>query len=121
MKTLKKLKLVESSEEIKLSYLEKSDNSLRSAKILHKNNLFENSVSMSYYVMYNSLTSLLFKIGIIAIFFGIGLGLGMISGSDEGTREIYMPASIFIFTGIGFVIANLVGNKMREKYKAENN
>lgn len=62
----------------------------------------------------------LFKIGIIAIFFGIGLGLGMISGNDEGTREIYMPASIFIFSGIGFVVANLVGNKMREKYKAEN-
>jgi uncharacterized membrane protein YkgB len=62
----------------------------------------------------------LFKIGIIAIFFGIGLGLGMISGSDESTREIYMPASIFIFTGIGFVVANLVGNKMRKKYKVEN-
>jgi len=63
----------------------------------------------------------LIKIGMIAIFFGIGLGLGMISGHDEGTREIYMPASIFIFTGIGFVVANLVGNKMREKYKSENN
>ena len=63
----------------------------------------------------------LFKIGIIAIFFGIGLGLGMISGHDEGTREIYMPASIFIFTGLGFVAANLVGNKMREKYKPDNN
>jgi len=65
--------------------------------------------------------SVLIKIGIIAIFFGIGLGLGMISGSDEGTREIYMPASIFIFTGLGFVVANLVGNKMREKYKVDNN
>ncbi|NNG26136.1 MAG: hypothetical protein HKM87_01310 [Ignavibacteriaceae bacterium] len=63
----------------------------------------------------------LFKIGVIAIFFGIGLGLGMISGSDEGTREIYMPASIFIFTGIGFVAANLIGNNMRKKYKTENN
>jgi len=65
--------------------------------------------------------SVLIKIGIISIFFGIGLGLGMISGSDEGTREIYMPASIFIFTGLGFVIANLVGNKLREKFKMENN
>ena len=65
--------------------------------------------------------SVLIKIGIIAIFFGIGLGLGMISGTDESTREIYMPASIFIFTGIGFVVANLIGNKMREKYKSENN
>ena len=65
--------------------------------------------------------SVLIKIGIIAIFFGIGLGLGMISGTDESTREIYMPASIFIFTGLGFVVANLVGNKMREKYKVDNN
>ena len=65
--------------------------------------------------------SVLIKIGIISIFFGIGLGLGMISGNNETAREIYMPASIFIFTGLGFVVANLVGNKMREKYKAENN
>ena len=62
---------------------------------------------------------ILFKIGIIAIFFGIGLGLGMISGTDEATREMYMPASIFIFTGIGFVVANLVGNKMRKQYKPD--
>jgi hypothetical protein len=62
----------------------------------------------------------LIKMGIIAIFFGIGLGLGMISGNDEATREIYMPASIFIFTGIGFVIANIVGNKMRQNFKMEN-
>jgi len=61
----------------------------------------------------------LFKIGIIAIFFGVGLGLGMISGTDESTREMYMPASIFIFTGIGFVVANLVGNKMRKQYKPD--
>jgi len=61
----------------------------------------------------------LFKIGIIAIFFGIGLGLGMISGTDETSREMYMPASIFIFTGIGFVVANLVGNKMRKQYKPD--
>ena len=36
-------------------------------------------------------------------------------------EKLYMPASIFIFTGIGFVVANLIGNKMREKYKPENN
>jgi uncharacterized membrane protein YkgB len=63
---------------------------------------------------------ILFKIGIIAIFFGIGLGLGMISGDGSGgEREMYMPASIFIFTGIGFVVANLVGNKMRKQYKPD--
>ena len=59
-----KLELVEPSEEICDSYLEKADNCLKSAKLLLKNNLYENSISMSYYVMYNSLTALFFKVGI---------------------------------------------------------
>ncbi|MBS7657086.1 HEPN domain-containing protein [Candidatus Bathyarchaeota archaeon] len=59
-----KLELVEPSEEICASYLEKADNCLKSAKLLLENNLYENSISMSYYVMYNSLTALLFKTGI---------------------------------------------------------
>lgn len=58
------LKLVEPSNEISKSYIEKSNNSLRSAKILVKNNLFEDSVSMSYYSMYNCLLALFFKIGV---------------------------------------------------------
>jgi uncharacterized protein (UPF0332 family) len=67
---LKKLKrkriieLVESSEEMKLSYLTKSENCLKSAKILSQSQLYENSTSEAYYCMYNSLLSLLFKIGI---------------------------------------------------------
>lgn len=67
---LKKLKrkgiieLVEPSEEMKLSYLTKADNCLKSAKILFQNKLYENSTSEAYYCMYNSLLSLLFKIGI---------------------------------------------------------
>lgn len=56
--------LVEPSDEICDSYLEKAGNCLKSAKILLQNNLYENSLSMSYYVMYNSLAALLFKIGI---------------------------------------------------------
>jgi len=59
-----RLELVKSSEEICSSYLEKADNCLKSAKLLLQNNLYENSVSMSYYVMYNSLEALLFKTGI---------------------------------------------------------
>lgn len=61
---------------------------------------------------------ILTKIGIISIFFGIGLGLGFLSG-DEATREIWMAPAIFVFTGIGFVIANIVGNKMRKKFKLD--
>ena len=67
---LKKLKrkgvveLVESSEEMKSSYLIKAENCLKSAKILFLSQLYENSTSEAYYGMYNSLLSLLFKIGI---------------------------------------------------------
>jgi ABC-type antimicrobial peptide transport system permease subunit len=60
----------------------------------------------------------LLKMGIIAIFFGVGLGLGMASG-DEAAREIWMAPAIFVFTGIGFVVANLIGNKMRKQFKPD--
>jgi len=59
-----KLKLVEPSEEMKSSYLEKADNYTKASKILFQNKLLENSVSEAYYCMYNSLLALLFKIGI---------------------------------------------------------
>ena len=64
LKKQKKLELVESSEEIKSSYLEKSESNLDSAKILLEKNKLEESISLSYYSMYNSLLALLFKIGI---------------------------------------------------------
>ncbi len=59
-----KLDVVESSEEIKESYLEKSESNLISAKILLKNERLEESVSLVYYSMYNLLLALLFKTGI---------------------------------------------------------
>src|SRR3989344_5254194 len=59
-----KLELVESSEEIKQAYLEKSKSNLISSKILLENNKLEESVGLAYYSMYHSLTALLFKIGI---------------------------------------------------------
>ena len=40
------------------------------------------------------------------------------SGPEE-TREVVTPTTIFIFTGIGFVIANVLGNKLRKKYEVE--
>ena len=59
-----KLELVDSSEEIKQSYIQKSESHFLSAKILLENNLFEESVSMAYYSMYHMLLALLFKIGV---------------------------------------------------------
>jgi len=64
LKTEEKLGLVEPSQEIYESYSDKSDNCLKSAKLLLKNNLYENSITMSYYSMYNLLLALLFKTGI---------------------------------------------------------
>ena len=67
LKSLKRkriIELIESSEEMKLSYLVKAENCLKSAKILFQNQLYENSTSEAYYCMYNSLLSLFFKIGI---------------------------------------------------------
>ena len=46
---------------MKASYLQKAENCLKSAKILFKNQLYENSISEACYCMYNSPLSLLFK------------------------------------------------------------
>lgn len=59
-----KLELIEPSENLKSSYLIKSENCLKSSKILFQNELYENSTSEAYYCIYNSLLALLFKIGI---------------------------------------------------------
>jgi hypothetical protein len=42
----------------------------------------------------------------------------MASG-DEAAREIWVAPSIFVFTGLGFVVANLIGNKMRKQFKPD--
>ncbi|MFH1829109.1 MAG: HEPN domain-containing protein [Nanoarchaeota archaeon] len=64
LKKEEKLELVEQSGEICDSYSRKSANCLKSAKLLLQNNLFENSIGMSYYAMYNLLIALLFRVGI---------------------------------------------------------
>ena len=59
-----KLNLIEPSNEISVSYINKSNKCLKSAKILLKNELYENSISEAYYSMYDALIALLFKVGI---------------------------------------------------------
>lgn len=59
-----KLNLIEPSNNISSDYIKKSSNSLRAAKLLKEQDLFEESVSMAYYSMYHILTALLFKTGI---------------------------------------------------------
>lgn len=59
-----KIGLVEPSEELKASYLSKSDNCLKAARILLDNKLYENVVINAYYSMYHAVLALLFKVGI---------------------------------------------------------
>lgn len=59
-----KIKLNEPSLDISNSYKIKSKNSLKAAKILDSQQLYEESISMSYYSMFHITQSLLFRIGI---------------------------------------------------------
>ena len=59
-----KIQIIEPSEDVKKSYLKKSESNLASAKILLKNDKLEESIGLAYYSMYNLLTALLFKTGI---------------------------------------------------------
>jgi uncharacterized protein (UPF0332 family) len=63
-KKKRKIEIVEPSEEIKQSYIDKSESNLTSSKILLDNNQLEESVALAYYSMYHMLTALLFKTGI---------------------------------------------------------
>ena len=59
-----KIKIVEPNEELKESYINKSNHSLNSSTILLQNNEIENAIPLAYYSMYNMLTALLYKTGI---------------------------------------------------------
>jgi len=64
LKNERKLELLEPSENLSKSYEKKSSNCLISAKILIKNNLFENAIGEAYYSIYNSIQALFFKCGV---------------------------------------------------------
>ncbi|HEY7750939.1 MAG TPA: DUF6249 domain-containing protein [Ignavibacteriaceae bacterium] len=57
---------------------------------------------------------ILLKIGIISIFFGIGLGIGLML-EDYTSKEYWVPFMLFVVTGLGFVAANLASKKLNEK------
>lgn len=56
----------------------------------------------------------LLRIGIISIFFGLGLGFGLML-EDATDKGYWVPFLLFIGTGIGFVIANIVADKLRKR------
>ena len=58
----------------------------------------------------------LLKFGIIAVAFGIGLGVGMML-QDLTFKEYWIPFTLFTMTGIGFIVANLVAKKLEGNNK----
>ena len=56
------------------------------------------------------------KIGIVCIGFGIGLGLGMYL-EDVTDKGYWIPLFLFVFTGIGFVISNLMSKRYEQNAK----
>jgi len=64
LKKEEKISVVEPSLDICDSYINKSNNSLKSAKILFENGQYEDSVPMAYYSMYNIVMALFFNVGI---------------------------------------------------------
>ncbi|QQS35060.1 MAG: hypothetical protein IPM56_12445 [Ignavibacteriales bacterium] len=58
----------------------------------------------------------LLKIGVIAIAFGLSLGLGLML-EDVTSKEYWVPLSLFTVTGVGFIAANLVSRKLEKDSK----
>lgn len=56
----------------------------------------------------------LMKLGIIISAFGIGLGLGMML-QDFTNEDYWIVLLMFSFTGIGFIVANAVSQKLLKK------
>ena len=56
----------------------------------------------------------LLKIGIVTICFGLGLGIGIML-NDVTSKEYWVPLLLFVLTGTGFVIANVVSRNLDKK------
>src|SRR3990167_9305934 len=97
--------LVESSEKMKSSYLIKADNCLKSAKILFSSQLYENSTSEAYYCMYNSILSLLFKVGI---------------KSENHSASIILFDKLFEDSEMTKIISWAKGERIDKQYYTEN-
>ena len=57
---------------------------------------------------------LLMQLGIIILAFGIGLGFGMML-QDHTEEDYWIVLFMFSFTGIGFIVANAVTQKLLKK------
>lgn len=53
----------------------------------------------------------LMKIGMIILFFGLGLGFGLMLQDATG-KDFWVAFLLFTMTGLGFVVANVLGKKL---------
>lgn len=105
LKKEEKLQIVEPSEEIKDAYIERSSETLRSAKTLFGIDNLRDSVAMTYYSMYYSLLALLFRIGVkcenhagsiilLEKIFGINNSTISQAKKDRVDRQYYVDFSV---------------------------
>ena len=59
------------------------------------------------------------KIGVVILFFGIGLGIGLLIDVYTGVEQ-WIPFLLFAGVGIGFILAFVIGRKFEEKDKVNN-
>ena len=60
----------------------------------------------------------LLKSGIIILFFGLGLGIGLLMHVFTGVEE-WIPFLIFVGSGLGFIAAYYAGRKAEDNDKAK--
>ncbi|NOX18592.1 MAG: phage shock protein B [Chlorobi bacterium] len=61
---------------------------------------------------------ILLKMGIIILFFGFGLGVGMFL-EELNPSDLWVPFSLFTFTGVGFIVAYNASRKLKLADKKE--
>ena len=59
------------------------------------------------------------KIGVVILFFGIGLGIGLLIEVYTGVEQ-WIPFLLFAGVGLGFILAFVIGRKFEDKDKANN-
>ena len=59
----------------------------------------------------------LLKIGVVILFFGLGLGIGLLIEVYTGVEQ-WIPFLLFAGVGLGFIFAFVIGRKFEEKDKA---
>lgn len=101
LKREQKLELTEESNEMCEAYLQKSENCLKSSKILSREEIYENAVSEAYYAVYNATLSLFFRCGIKC---------------ENHAAAIMLLDELFWLTGLAKVLADAKKERIDVRY-----